>query len=431
MRANTSTTLDEVLSDARRRFAAPVSGPGAVDGLSPADEAACCGPRIMIVDDESLVIDMLKEFLGSDGYGNVIAIDDPIEAYSLIRSERPDLLLLDICMTPIDGLNILSALRAECDLSRLPVIVLTAETDNAVKLQALELGASDFLNKPINSAEFLVRVRNLLRAKAHEEQLQRIERDKRAAAERELKAADAVQARLYPAAPPKTGSLDIAGASFSAGMGCGDYFDFLELADGSVALIVGDVSGHGMPAALRMVEARAYLHCLARHETDAGRMLTALNQFMIREAAYGSDGGEQFVTLFLAVMDRGGRKLAYASAGHAGYVVRNEKPTLKLASTGLPLGIVDRPIGNADPIALDPGDVVLIATDGIEETANPSGRLFGAIRLLANVRSNRSRPADEIVCELYSSVREFSAGAPHQDDVTVIVARVTGDEQQA
>jgi phosphoserine phosphatase RsbU/P len=431
MRANTSPTLGEVLSDVQRRFAAPASSPPVLDDCGPADHTGCPQPRIMIVDDESLVIDMLKQYLSGEGYGNVIATDDPVEAYALIRSEQPDLLLLDHYMSPINGLSILAELRAELDLARLPVIVLTADTDAAIKLKALELGASDFLNKPINSAEFLVRVRNILNAKAHEDQLHRIEREKRAAVERELMAADAVQTRLYPAAPPIAGPLDIAGASYSAGVGCGDYFDFLELTDGNVALVVGDVSGHGMPAALRMVEARACLHCLAKHETDAGRMLTALNQYMIREAAYGSEGGEQFVTLFLAVIDRAGRELVYASAGHAGYVIRDEKPPLKLMSTGLPLGVVDRPVENSDPIPLRPGDVVLVATDGIEETAHPSGRLFGAIRLLANVQSNRSRPAEEIVSELYSSVREFSAGLPQQDDVTVIVARVNGELPQA
>lgn len=423
----TRSTIVDVLADVRERFGAPApTTRSSPDSRVQADQQRR-SPKIMIVDDEPLIIDLLTGFLVGDGYEGVVATDDPIDAYSLVRSELPDLLLLDHHMAPVSGLNILAELRADAAFAQLPIVVLTAETDDSLKIKALELGATDFLNKPVTSAELLARLRNILRAKVYEDQLRCIERQKRDAAERELRAADVIQSRLYPASAPRSSApIDLAGASHSAGAGCGDYFDFLELANGSLALVVGDVSGHGMPAALRMIEARAYLRSLAKHESNPGRILSGLNQFMIEEAAYGSDGGEQFVTLLLAAIDRTGRELVYASAGHAGYVVRESKPILKLSSTGLPLGIAEAPIGNAEPIALEPGDVVLLTTDGIEEAMSPTGRQFGSLRLLSTVRASQPGSAQRIVDALQLSVKEFLGGAPQRDDVTVVVAKMKG-----
>lgn len=418
------TTVSDVLAAIRDEFGAS-SFAVAGEAFGSASIEARVRPRIMIVDDEPLVIDVLRDFLSQDGYVDIVSTDNPIEAIALVWSLQPDVLLLDHHMTPVNGLEVLAELRAESELARLPIVILTAEADDAVRLRALELGATDFLNKPLKTPEFLARLRNILRAKADADRLQLIERQKRDLAERELLAAEAIQTKLYPKTAPRLAApVDVAGASYSAGTGCGDYFDVFELSDGSVALVVGDVSGHGMPAALRMVETRAHLRSLVKYENDPGRILTALNQFMLREAAYGSDGGEQFVTLFLALINGSGRELVYASAGHAAYVVPEAKPALKLGSTGLPLGIADLPINDSEPVALDPGDVVVLTTDGVHETMGGSGRQFGVLRMLSTVHASRARPAQEIVSDLYMSVRQFGAGSEQQDDITIVVARI-------
>ncbi|RMG41984.1 MAG: serine/threonine-protein phosphatase, partial [Planctomycetota bacterium] len=209
----------------------------------------------------------------------------------------------------------------------------------------------------------------------------------------------------------------------SAGIGCGDYFDFLSLPGRRVGVVVGDVSGHGMPAAVRMIEARAHLRALCRSETDPGRLLTELNRFMLEDAAYGDHGAEQFVTMFLAVLEPDGRTAHYAGAGHDAYLIGNDGEERHLKSTGLPLGIDDQPIDTAGPIALAPGDILLLATDGIEESEDPAGTFFGRHRLLETVRTHRKLRPQRLVERICTAVEAFRSEAPQRDDVTLLVVR--------
>jgi PAS domain S-box-containing protein len=157
--------------------------------------------------------------------------------------------------------------------------------------------------------------------------------------ESELQAAEALQQRLYPAAPPPTEGLDIAGATYPAEVTCGDYFDFIPLGDGSLVVAVGDVSGHGLVPALHMVETRAYLRALLLGGTRLSRCLERLNVLLASDMAEGS-----FVSLFLARFQSGGRRLTYASAGHEARLLRADGTAERLANTGLVLllAAVDR-----------------------------------------------------------------------------------------
>jgi len=128
-------------------------------------------PKIMIIDDELLTIEVVKEHLKVDGYENFVATDNAVHALSMISREQPDVVLLDIRMPQVSGLDILKEMRGDQRLANIPVIVLTATTDDEVKLRALELGATDLLHKPIHSGELLARLRNILMAKAYQDQL--------------------------------------------------------------------------------------------------------------------------------------------------------------------------------------------------------------------------------------------------------------------
>jgi putative two-component system response regulator len=127
-------------------------------------------PKIMIIDDEMLTIEVVKEHLRGDGYENFVSTDNAVHALSMISREQPDVVLLDIRMPQVSGLDILKEMRVDRRLANIPVIVLTATTDDEIKLQALQLGATDLLHKPIHSGELLARLRNTLMAKAHQDQ---------------------------------------------------------------------------------------------------------------------------------------------------------------------------------------------------------------------------------------------------------------------
>ncbi|MDB5773638.1 MAG: Bacteriophytochrome cph2 [Burkholderia sp.] len=127
--------------------------------------------KVMMIDDEPITIEVLREFLDEAGYGNFIATSKPEEAMQLIASERPDLILLDLMMPVVSGFDILAALAADEEYRHIPVIVLTSSTDSQTKLRALELGATDFLAKPVDSSELALRLRNTLAAKAYQDRL--------------------------------------------------------------------------------------------------------------------------------------------------------------------------------------------------------------------------------------------------------------------
>ena len=128
--------------------------------------------KVMLVDDEKLCIQVVAEYLKSDGYRKFVHTADSVAALSLIRQERPDVVLLDIQMPQVNGLEILQQIRADESLARTSVIILTATTNDEIKRKALDMGATDFLQKPIHRRELLTRLRNIIMARAYQDHLQ-------------------------------------------------------------------------------------------------------------------------------------------------------------------------------------------------------------------------------------------------------------------
>jgi PAS domain S-box-containing protein len=240
--------------------------------------------------------------------------------------------------------------------------------------------------------------------------------------EAKMRFAREVQQHFFPSAPPRLSGFDIAGASCPAEATGGDYFDYIPLPDGSLAVAVGDVSGHGFGPALLMAATRAYLRALALTRTDLGEILALLNR-----ALAGENLVDHFVTLLLARLDPRSGTLTYASAGHPTGYVLDPAGSVKAAlrSGAPPLGIDlqgDFPADRA--VALRAGDLVLLLTDGILEARSPDGAFFNSQRVLDLVRAHRSDPAREIVCKLHRAAQTFSEGPRQLDDITAVVIKV-------
>jgi serine phosphatase RsbU (regulator of sigma subunit) len=238
--------------------------------------------------------------------------------------------------------------------------------------------------------------------------------------ERELSLARAIQQRRLPKAAPVLAGFDIGCASRPAQETGGDSLDFIPLPDGSLGIAVGDASGHGIGAALLMAETRAYLRALARTDTNIGNVLGLVNRHV------AEDIGDDFVTLVFARLDPRTRSLVYSSAGHwPGYVLDGRGEVKRaLHSTGLPLGLdptATFPEGAA--LTLEPGDLVLLLSDGIVEARSSDGPLFGMDRVLECVRVHRGATSGEIVAALFDEVRAFSHDLQF-DDMTAVVIRV-------
>jgi sigma-B regulation protein RsbU (phosphoserine phosphatase) len=249
--------------------------------------------------------------------------------------------------------------------------------------------------------------------------------------EAEFRVARRIQQKLFPSTTPQipgleigaaTYGFDISGASFPAEAIGGDYYDFLALADGSLGIAIGDVSGHGVGPALLMAEARALLRAFAQTESDVSTILGLINRVLVPDV-----DADRFITMLLARLDPRSRTLVFASAGHQTAYLLDADANLKqaLPSTGIPLGIrTDADFPASGPIALQGGDVVLLVTDGVVEARSPDGTVFGSKRAVDLVRVYRRESARHIVDNLYHAVRAFARDLPQYDDITASVIKV-------
>ena len=238
----------------------------------------------------------------------------------------------------------------------------------------------------------------------------------------EFRVAREIQQHLFPKQAPIIDGFDIGGASSPAAATGGDYFDYLKTTDGQLVLAVADVSGHGAGPAMLMAETRAYLRLLVRNRHHLGDILVRANNMV------GEDvGKDRFITMHLVKLDSKSKMIAHSSSGHApGYII-GEKGEIKskMKRTGIALGVTpDAPYEVEGPLKLVKGDIIILLTDGLAETPNSEGELFGAQRVIDELHRNRSLSASEIVNSVFKRVADFSQGAEQEDDYTMIVAKV-------
>jgi serine phosphatase RsbU (regulator of sigma subunit) len=239
-------------------------------------------------------------------------------------------------------------------------------------------------------------------------------------AEEDMYVARQIQHRLFPAKAPELPGYDVAGGCFPADATGGDFFDYIPMPGNCVGICIGDVSSHGVGPALVMALIRAYLRALSRAQTDPGVILSETNDITCDDLEEG-----RFATVFLCRLEPQTHSMIYAGAGHESYLLHVSGEATTLSSTGLPLGLVkDRPIDSAPAITLQPGELVLLVSDGIFESLSADRNQFGLTRTFDVVRANRHLSAAEIVAALCRAAQEFGRHAPQQDDMTVVVIKV-------
>ena len=206
----------------------------------------------------------------------------------------------------------------------------------------------------------------------------------------------------------------------------GDYYDFIQFEqNGSdlINIILGDVTGHGLSAALMMASARAMLRSNIRHAP--GDISTILYEFN-NELTADSDS-DKFITLFLGVLDIKRKTITWASGGHDPAIRYTAKAqeVEQLTADGLPVGFLsDTPFESSGPLQLEQGDILLIGTDGIWEAENEDDEMFGKERLHQLVNKNKDKSAAEICRLIVDAVLEFCGAKKPQDDVTVVIIKV-------
>lgn len=238
----------------------------------------------------------------------------------------------------------------------------------------------------------------------------------------QLRVAGEIQRKLLPPKPPDVNGAEVEGWTRPCDDSGGDYFDYFRLSDTRLGFCVGDVTGHGIGAALLMTTARAMIRSCVAVTTDLGELFTRLNDLLCPDM-----GGEKFITLWYGVYDAVERSVTYASAGHDPPVLyRRAKDALEeLDSTGMPLGMLEGvPFGTVKVENLEVGDVLLVMTDGVWEAMNPATEKYERERVGEQVRAFRDATPRELVAGLYASVKEFCGEAEQRDDITMVCLRV-------
>lgn len=239
---------------------------------------------------------------------------------------------------------------------------------------------------------------------------------------RDMEIAQQIQLSLLPDAPPEFPGIEMAGRCISAAHVGGDYYDFFRRDEFTVDLLIADVSGHSVGAALIMAEVRTLLRAQAKSSHSSSTILQSLNRQLYEDLTRA----ELFITMFYASYTTATGRLSYANAGHNRPMIRRsgEEACIELDAEGLIIGVKPSVIFEERSIELRKEDVVLFYTDGLTEAASPDGEYFGTERVCRLLDSVYHLPAKNIIDSFYSTVLEFIQSDTLQDDVSIVVLKI-------
>jgi sigma-B regulation protein RsbU (phosphoserine phosphatase) len=404
---------------------------------------------ILIVDDEELNREGLARRLQGRGFAVTVAKSGR-EGIELLGGRRFDLVLLDIMMPGMTGLEVLKFLRRVDSLIDLPIIMVTAKGENEDIVEALELGANDYVTKPLDFPVVLARIRAqlalrraVLRVKELEQKLDSHNKELEATAAQlvaandrltgDLGVAARVQQAFLPALAPAVAGARFAWTFRPCSQLAGDFLNLFWLDDQHLGLCVLDVSGHGVAAALLSVAASQLLARMASPLVRPGRCSPAPAVVLVPPTQVAGElnhlfsnapVGQSFTFLY-GILSLSDGEFRFISAGHPGPIVllRDAFP-VQVEVTGFPVGVGTNTY-KEQAINLRPGDRLVLYTDGVTEARNADGEHFGIQRLLAALDHKRASSLDKSLDALVESVEAWRDETPRHHDISILFVERT------
>ncbi len=376
--------------------------------------------RVLFVDDDPKILAAFQRQLRKKM--TIETVESGAAGLEVLRGDGPfSVVVTDYCMPSMNGIEFLS--RAREIAPETVRMLLTGSADLGTAIQAVNQGnIFRFLTKPCPPDNLLEAVQTGI----HEYRRTHRERKFNKRSRRWLTQAMEVQQNLLPNGGSVWDGLDIAGRSLFCDQTGGDYYDYFEKSDRTsrtISIVAGDVSDHGLPSALLMTTARAFLRECASRADSVASIVGHVNRHLTHDVQTSG----RFMTLFYAEIDCKARSIRWVRAGHDPALVydpRSGEFDELGGQGGLPLGVFEDAHYEEYHRELAAGQVLVMGTDGIWEARNREGRMFGKLILQQVIRDNAVRPAVEIVEKVLEALRQFLFPLDIQDDATLVVVKM-------
>jgi phosphoserine phosphatase RsbU/P len=369
---------------------------------------------LLVVDDAPANIQVVNSIL-KDDYRIRIATSGAKALDLANTSPAPDLILLDIMMPGMDGYEVCTRLKASLHTRDIPVIFLTGKIEAEDETRGFRVGAVDYIHKPFSPPVVKARVETHLMLRDAREQLAR----QLAALNSELEMAREIQLSILPREAPKVDGLEIYARYVPMRSVAGDFYDFIVVDPKHIGILVADVSGHGLPAALIASMLQVALTAQHDYASQPGKVLSGLNRALCGKFQ------TNFVTAAYLFVDLEKCILLYAGAGHPAMLMwsRSSAAVQEVCENGLVLGQFPEAKYDSIEVQAGAGDRCLLYTDGVIEAQNPSSEEFGIDRLKQFLESNSSLAGGHFAEELLEKLARWCAlgnGESHSDDITLL-----------
>ena len=368
--------------------------------------------KILVIDDSKLNRAIIKKNL-SDLNMVITESVDGVDGIDKLKKGAYDLILVDIVMPNMDGYEFITRFREFTRGQFTPAILMTGTDDLNSKIKGLRIGADDFLLKPLNEKELVARVLSLLRLKYTHDELYR----KNQQIKKEMIIARKVQEYIipkdfshikYPVISARYLPIDDLG---------GDYFDCFVLPGNKTGFLIADVVGHGIPAALIMAMSKMIFHIYSTQFDNTSEILTLINSQL-----KGLILDNQYITSFYVIYDDVEKKIHFTNAGHTKALLyrKLKNSVLALDTSGFFLGIADDPKYEQKTLEINPGDRLLLYTDGLTEIKNSEDLEFGEKNLARSIQKNAGIQGDLFCDGILGDISQFSSLEKRSDDIAFL-----------
>ncbi len=369
--------------------------------------------RIVDIDDNENDLQVTKRLLDRRGYDTIPAQSGE-EGLRLAYQLLPDAIIVDYRMPGMNGFEVTRRIKADPQLQTIPVLMLTGSDSAEHVVEGLGAGAEDFVTKGSDIEIVVARLRALLRMKAYQDQLRRMNQQMT----RDLQIARRVQEALVPQRVFTTPRIEIRSAYIPSEVLSGDFYDYFTV-DDFMYLFVADVSGHGLPSAILVSLLKSYIHTEAANDRSLAEFMARLNDFLFSVSL-----PTQFATAALFRLDSG-RELVYANAAHPPFLLheRESGRTIVIEQPSNLLGALPSMQFEEARIKVAPGDTLFVYTDGLTDRVDGSGEFYSIDRIAAVLDRTRDAGVGAVYDAIYADVNDFAATEEFKDDIAFVVTR--------